>query len=206
MKTIYFTLIALLVAVISLQSCNKNDNNVKPEFRIGYADSIPQEEYDIYSLVIHENYPDIQVVTVAQQTNTETFVTQYWYDTVLASQNPGFDTTVVENYKQANDSLYYFNDNFSADNQQIKVLTNDELHYIFQDKNLNAGWLEFHKEYPNSGSLLSFTRIGFNLDHTQAIFEISSEAGSLAGSGFIIYLVKENGQWVIKDRINTWIS
>ena len=53
--------------------------------------------------------------------------------------------------------------------------------------------------------LLSFSRIGFNNDRTEAILEINYYFPR-AGSGYFIYLQKENNNWRIINRIMIWIS
>jgi len=53
--------------------------------------------------------------------------------------------------------------------------------------------------------LLSFSRIGFNNDRTEAIFEINYFFPR-AGSGFIVHLKKENNIWEIINRRRVWIS
>jgi hypothetical protein len=53
--------------------------------------------------------------------------------------------------------------------------------------------------------LLSFSRIGFNIDRTEAIFEINYYF-PLAGSGYIIHLKKENNIWMVFNIVMIWIS
>jgi hypothetical protein len=53
--------------------------------------------------------------------------------------------------------------------------------------------------------LLSFSRIGFSNDRTEAILEINYFF-PLAGSGYIIHLKKEDNIWRIINRIVIWIS
>jgi hypothetical protein len=53
--------------------------------------------------------------------------------------------------------------------------------------------------------LLSFSRIAFNNDKTEAMLEINYFFPR-AGSGFIIYLKKENNTWELFNKIGTWKS
>ena len=205
MKTIYLTLASLFIAILFFQSCNKDTQETKPEFKLAPADSISQEEYDIYSLVINEFFSTKEVI-ISQRTNTSSYLKYAPYDSVLTNEEPNFDTTIYSNYEQINNLSYYFADNFTSDIRKIILITHEEFQYFFTGNDINSGWEEFHKEYPDAGGIISFTRIGFNSEKTQALFEISDQYGSLGGEGHIIYLAKENGKWVIKDTIFTWIS
>jgi len=49
-------------------------------------------------------------------------------------------------------------------------------------------------------------RVGFNTENDKALVYVGNSEGGLAGAGYYILLVKENGAWVIKEEVMTWIS
>ncbi len=71
---------------------------------------------------------------------------------------------------------------------------------------INKDWDEFYKRHPNSNGMIDMTRIGFNLDKSQAIVEIGHFYASLGADGLLIYLKYENNVWKIIKTVNTWVS
>jgi hypothetical protein len=61
---------------------------------------------------------------------------------------------------------------------------------------------DFNKLFPR----MSFSRIGFNNEKTEAIFEINYTIGSLFFFCYLVHLKKENNVWKIINRIMIWIS
>ena len=54
--------------------------------------------------------------------------------------------------------------------------------------------------------MLTFSRVGFNRDLTQAVVYLSQVAGPLGGEGVFVLLQKENGVWTPTEEITVWIS
>jgi hypothetical protein len=83
------------------------------------------------------------------------------------------------------------------------LLSEDELAEISSQPN----WHEILKErYPGSEGYLIFSRVGFNRTLDQAVISVGKVAGPLMGSGAYYLLEKQDGEWVIKDEMMTWIS
>lgn len=204
MKTNRLTLLTLLIISFISGSCEKDTDQERPEFTLEKADVIPELEYEIYSLVINEIYTSTQIV-ISQHSETSLDLLD-WSRDMFIDGNPDVDTTIFENYRSANDSSCIFDDKFTSDDKQIILISHSELQYIFDDMEIEENWRDFHEEYPASGGLTGFTRIGFNDTYTEAVFEISKQYGGLGGDGKIVYLVKQGNNWIIKDIMGTWIS
>jgi hypothetical protein len=202
MKIKIITLSALLISSFCYYSCEKDKNTESPEFSLQQADNFTTEEYEIYSLVINES--NAEKVVIKQKTTADTL--QSYYYSILKENNANIDSSVVINYYQMNGSSYYFDNNFNVSGKEIKLISTTEIQYIFSGQDINDGWDEFFKEYPNSEGIVEFTRIGFNQNHNQALLEIGRQDASLGGSGKIIFLQKVKNTWIIKDSIATWIS
>jgi hypothetical protein len=100
----------------------------------------------------------------------------------------------------------YFDEKFNSTSKEIVLISSEELSYFFDGQDINNDWKEFYNDYKNSNGLIRFSRIAFNEDKTQAIFEIGHSYASLGGDGSIIYLKKQNDIWTITEIIPTWIS
>lgn len=84
------------------------------------------------------------------------------------------------------------------------VVDSARLEPIF--KKGGGDWPAYFKQFPGSPGLLTFSRVGFSPDGTQALFYLSATCGGLCGSGYYIVMEKHSGQWVIKKEINVWVS
>lgn len=83
------------------------------------------------------------------------------------------------------------------------LLSTDELASITSQLN----WGEvLNKKYPDSHGYTMFSRVGFNNVLDQAVIYVGSMAGPLMGSGFYYLMVKENGEWIMKEQVMVWIS
>ena len=83
------------------------------------------------------------------------------------------------------------------------LLTADELAKISSQPN----WGELLTEkYPGSNGYTIFSRVGFNNSLDQAVIYVGKVAGPMMGSGFYYLMEKKNGEWLLKEQANVWIS
>ncbi len=86
---------------------------------------------------------------------------------------------------------------------EYKLLTYEELKKISSQPN----WGQLLTEaYPGSYGYTIFSRMGFNNTLDQAVVYISSVGGPLMGSGSYFLMEKQNGEWIMKDEVMSWIS
>ena len=202
-KIIYLILILVYCFFFS---CEKDSVTDKPGFVLDSIDNISAEEYKIYSLVIDEYFTSSEIV-IKQKTNSFSSIEKYnfvYYH--LIDNNELLDSTLINNYIKINDSTYYFDNKFSCDSKKIILITDDEIDYYFGNIDINEAWGNFYIDYPNSAGIISFTRIGFNKTHTEALLETGITYASLGGFGNIVYLEKKNNNWIIVDKFGTWVS
>jgi hypothetical protein len=67
-------------------------------------------------------------------------------------------------------------------------------------------WLAYYKQFPGSQGLLTFSRVGFNADGTQAFFYFSNSCDGLCGTGDYVVMEKHDGRWIIQREVNMWVS
>jgi hypothetical protein len=85
---------------------------------------------------------------------------------------------------------------------RYRLVNQEVLKSIFADA---RGWSEFHRRFPGAG-LLEFSRIGFNSDRTEALVYMSESSGIKNGGGDYFVLTRIGKTWVIKEKINAWLS
>ncbi len=199
--TFLFFVVGLLI-----QSCNMGDRGSGPEFPLEQADVISEENYNIYSLVIEEKYSSEKIVIVqATKKNIGLSYGSQYYE-YLIENYPEFDTTLVKAHEELNKDSVHFGKYFHFESKEIILITSEKLSNIFDRQDLDADWEEFYNDYENANGIIWLSRIAFNEDKTQAVFEIDYSYGSLGGGGNFIWLRKENGSWTIINSLLTWIS
>ena len=67
-------------------------------------------------------------------------------------------------------------------------------------------WPAYYKQFPGSQGLLTFSRVGFSADSTQAFFYYSNRCEGLCGTGKYVIMEKHDGCWTIQQEINMWVS
>jgi len=70
----------------------------------------------------------------------------------------------------------------------------------------SGGWFAFYKRFPGSPGIITFSRVGFSEDGTQALFYLSNACGELCGTGMYVVMEKRNGSWAIEKEIEMRIS
>ena len=85
------------------------------------------------------------------------------------------------------------------------LISEKELHGYFNNKHKD-GWGIFYAKHPKAAGYLQFSAVGYNTPRTEALVFLGHYCGSLCGTGHLFLLEKENGQWVVKNRLMQWIS
>jgi len=63
----------------------------------------------------------------------------------------------------------------------------------------------FFARFPSSYGALTFSRVAFNRDLTEAFFYTEHLCG-LCGEGKFVYMRKTGGKWAVADTSLTWVS
>ena len=87
-------------------------------------------------------------------------------------------------------------------NVEYKILTQDQHSKLFGNGKVALGWGEFYKQYPSADGIITFGRVGFNVNHTKALVYFEHDCEFLCGSNSYIILEKEGSNWKIIKRIS----
>jgi hypothetical protein len=168
------------------------------------SDIIPNSEYEVYSSVIlSENDPQsVNKIVILQLTDNST-----WCDTYDCFQNfknysLKNDSILVDDFKNKNAKVYKLENKFSIP-QTVILISREELNKIFYNE---KGWDAFYEKYPNSSGYIQISRVGFNSNQTQAILYYGNQYAGLGGEGYLIFLTKDEGKWIIKEKVGLWVS
>jgi hypothetical protein len=202
MKYVLYSLFLLTL----VPSCSKDDNGNSPGFKLRDSDNLDEMDYRLYSQVLKEMFPDAENLVVSQEVRSGGPFNNSSYVRSLKEQYPAIDTMVFWDPVFEKDSVYYLENKFSVTSKKVYLISAEEIQSIFSNSEINGGWAEFYRRYPNSSGTISFSRIGYNADKTQAMVNMGNMYASLGGEGHLIFLKLENHKWKIALALPTWIS
>ena len=184
-----------LVLFISLFACSELSSAPTPT-----AVEIEKEEQAVYAYFV-SGIPAPVLILEETSTNVGNDNPQETMDYVKSVLS-GISNETIENYLARNPERT----KLSADMDlgvEYKLLSAEELKKISSQPN----WGEVLSEtYPGSFGYTIFSRVGFNNSLNQALIYVGSVGGPMMGSGSYFLMEKQNGEWLMKEQIEVWIS
>lgn len=109
-----------------------------------------------------------------------------------------FLTQIPKKYKTINDSIWNFN---------LEKYKSPK--YIFKNDSeltLDRELVDWQKKYTKFSGALSFSKIYFDKQRQNGVFEANYYCGSKCGVGFLVYLKKIKNNWKVIKTERSWIS
>jgi len=194
-----YLFVALFLSIL-ISSCSDDDTNPQD------LDSSAQANYDLYSLILKDRFGDFDYYVISERTSKyepSPFEEGFYGDREALK---ALDSSTVENYIAANDSIYSLEKNFSVAPKEVELITKERFDEIFQKDGVINGWETFYTAYPDSKGYIIFGSIGYNDSKTEAIVEVAHVYGSLGADGLMIVLENKNGEWKVRQTVHLWIS
>lgn len=204
MKSIKLALLYFFIALF-LVNCDNKSDIIEPEFKLSTADKLDDNEYQIYSLILNEEFTSNDLV-VTQKTSKSNFSLTNDSFQPLKTEFTNINATIFTALVDNNVLAYNLENKFTVPTKKTTLISYEELLYFFNSKDINQGWSNFYRKYPNSNGTIEMSRVGFNSDKSQAIVAVGHYYGSLGADGLLIYLTKEQNSWRIIKTINSWVS
>ncbi len=187
-----------------LTSCS--DDNEPKQFSLDQPSAIDAEDYAVYTAVI-SSFNSSNVVIAQKTAFGMSFMEpdNSYVITSLSEGNPGFEPEMVTTLIDNNINPLFLDYSFPISSTHVILVPQAELNYIFNTDSDND-WTQFYNTFPNANGFNQFSAVAYNADKTKALLETGNVCGSLCGLGTLFYLEKENGIWIIKKTVDTWIS
>ena len=165
---------------------------------------------EIYRVLIHEQLTSkrpVKFVVLWAETTTYNMVVDdsqpEWkhpeaFHNMVKAAMPEAESQTLENYLLRNTSP-----------EQLKVWNLDIDYALITESEFpddGKFWLRFSERFPNYSRLISFSNVGFNNQHDQALVYVTQACGGLCGGGGYVLLKKINGKWEIQNEQTLWIS
>jgi hypothetical protein len=166
---------------------------------------IDAAEYAVYSSLINTRYVIGEVQLIVIQDQTDSFLeTDPSAESVkyIRDQMPDLDKDTLASFQARNEQSSPLRADLDL-NCQYVFIAQGELSAIFENQ---TGWDTFYEQYPKSQGVMTLSRVGFNRAMDQALVYVGNQSYWLAGAGYYVLFVKENGTWQLAQEVMTWIS
>jgi hypothetical protein len=186
-----------------------------------------QEEYEVYSSALRKlhfpNEDELFVFRERTQSSRMALIDQMMTDDareadlrfrgdateLMRLDFPEIATETVNDFLEKNKAGGVVEPRFPFGGPQ-KALSSVEEGHFWNDTThdqLHDAWNRFYKQFPKAAGIFTFSRVGFDSGHTEALVEIAVSSGSLFGRGIIIYLKKSpDGTWVPRKESVLWLA
>jgi hypothetical protein len=173
----------LLSLVVSLTACHRGQVSVAP------AAELSPDEYVVLSAYIGGKFSEPEKQRVSQRVTKLVFLnmTQSGDDDLLRDENgrpvpwektveslrkraASLQQTTMDAFRKAN-SLQAFGRRSFHSPIDYELVDSVQLDAIFRK---NGDWPAYYRQYPGSNGIVTWSRVGFSTDGTQALFYFSS--------------------------------
>lgn len=203
MKVFVFFVLFVLMANVPVAALPQNQSQVIQPFSV---ESL-EEEYNVYTAILNRYLSptsNVKILVLRDFAQTETESKKQLQDRVkFVSKNlTALEKKTASNFRKLNRKPFPLQERFAL-SVPVKLISDEEFQQLVPSA---ADWSGFYEAFPGSPGLLTFSRVGFNRDLTQAVVYLSQVAGPLGGEGVFVLLQKENGVWTPTEEITVWIS
>ena len=184
------------------------ENNISKYFKNNIKNDMPLVRDSTWverdeERMLHIINPDC--TDIANINNDDVLTTNRRLSLINSFTNPDLMDLLLNDYSIRNNNKYHIPDKIPIKNTKIQFISNTELNTIFSH-GIIKGWKLFHEKYPNSFGFISFSKVGFNNDKTNAIVYVEFEFGSKAATYDYYILSKKNNKWVIVKKFNIGVA
>ena len=194
----------ICVVLLFLSACSMVSlETATPKPTIKPTPDAIREEERVYKALIEANYPsDLLVIMNRTQTDVVELASDKTYQHVEESlQHLSVDT--LSNFKTRNDSSYPLKTSMILGRRYILFSEKDKQD-LFQIN--QSGWDVFYNRYPEAPGIITLSRVGFNEQFDQALVYLGIQSHWKSGLGNFFLLNKIDGEWIIDQKVLTWIS
>lgn len=121
----------------------------------------------------------------------------------MANENLTLDEGAILDYIRKGRTNSILSEKMFKLSGKITFITRAYIDSLFNSSlpgdNCENGWKSFYEKYPNAHGFVTFSRVGFNKNKTQAFLQVSTSSGCRGSDTCFYILEKNNGEWSVKD-------
>jgi hypothetical protein len=205
-------IVGCFIAAVSMATLTSGGAQTKGKSAVSEECDLTPEDYAVYSAVLlnrgkpedpEERWDDKPDLVISDVTDSaEDGKSRMWGFRSASKQGPSDDTVAHFNLRRQG-SCHLKPQLDTAISYHL--LSEEEHNRIFKKKGI-GGWKDFYKKYPKSSGYWNFSPVGYDAAGTEALVYVGHHCGGLCGTGHMVLLTKENGHWIVKNRVMLWIS
>lgn len=189
-----------LTLIITYLTVVQSASTIAPPF----SPDIASEEYLVYSAVIKRfGQPYTNKLLFIVDRTIDPFDPEELLDAFDHQQQPYLERATLYDYRRKYHHPCQLTDQFQLSFGYM-MLNKESHEEIFKDG--CTGWCKYFEDYPNSSGFISFSRVGFNPEGSQALVYVIHGCGGLCGTSGYMVLKKQEGEWMIQKSMAVWIS
>ena len=170
-------LFLIMILCAAVWACSEDDNPLSSDKGNG-------DDYEIYAKILMSESFTNDYLIILGDTTVHGYIDSFFIANIREKSPELLDQTV--------------NDFNSKNESSIKLKKIPGID--------NFIWASEYTGSEKKSVRVMLSRIGYGNANTQALVTIGEVYAPLAGSGFLFYLRKENGEWRIINKLMTWIS
>ncbi|MFD2599913.1 hypothetical protein ACFSQ3_13225 [Sphingobacterium corticis] len=153
----------------------------------------------IYSAVLNQ-YTGSQLIVLKGSTSAWS-INDYNFD-YLKTQLVELERETFDAFITANKNSVSINRWITFD-ERVASIDSVAVSKMFSE---GGGWGQFYEEYKGANGMLTFSKIGFNKDETQALIYFEKVSDYKAGVGKVMLFRKSKNSWKSVKSTEVWIS
>ncbi len=134
------------------------------------------------------------------------FDRQSWFAPSLRSRGSSLSDAWFAQSSRITRASFFLNSVFSTDVSTDLRLPSGARAAFVNASDLGTKTSDFEARFPNNLGVFVVSRVGLNLNKTEALLYIERFCGGLCGGGEYVLMRKVDGVWHLVDRHGTWAS
>ena len=134
------------------------------------------------------------------------FDTQSWFAPSLRSRGSSLSDAWFAQSSRITRASFFLNSVFSTDVSTDLRLPSGTRAIFVNPSDLGTKTSDFQARFPNNLGYFVVSRVGLNLNKTEALLYVDHFCGGLCGRGEYVLMRKVNGVWHVVDSHGTWVS
>jgi len=132
--------------------------------------------------------------------------TQSWFAPSLRSRGSSLSDVWFAQSSRITRASFFLNSVFSTDVSTDLHLPSGARAAFVNASELGTKTSDFEANFPNNLGYFVVSRVGLNLNKTEALLYIDHFCGGLCGGGEYVLMRKLNGVWRVVDHHGTWVT
>ena len=177
-----------------------------PESR---GSEVTPEEYAIYSRLLQHFDLAGRPLVITAQTSVDDDKEVLRNDLLrhMTREFPVPYPKTIADFKAKNTHRFQLDRNLPGIDS-YKLVSPEELNKLWDGckAGQTCGWDSFYSKYPDSSGIVNVSRVGFSPSGDDALVYLGHRSHWKAGTGYLVLLHKNNGEWTVVKSVVVWMS